>query len=136
MSDSSGSAATSELEQDLLRAVAERAARYRRALPSVPVTPTATPESLRATLDCPTPESGSDARAVIDAMADTVEAGGLMGMNSGRFFGFVIGGGLEPKRSLLMVAVMLAGAAVSLMLHGGRKKKRQKKTVRARRGRR
>lgn len=94
MSDSSGSAATSELEQDLLRAVAERAARYRRALPSVPVTPTATPESLRATLDCPTPESGSDARAVIDGMADTIEAGGLMGMNSGRFFGFVIGGAL------------------------------------------
>lgn len=50
--------------------------------------------------------------------------------------GFAIGGGLEPKRSLLMAAVMLTGAAVSLMLHGGRKKKRQKKTVRARRGRR
>lgn len=50
--------------------------------------------------------------------------------------GFAIGGGLEPKRSLLTAAVMLAGAAVSLMLHGGRKKKRQKKTVRARRGRR
>ena len=50
--------------------------------------------------------------------------------------GFAIGGGLEPKRSLLTAAVMLAGAAVSLMLHGGGKKKRQKKTVRARRGRR
>lgn len=49
--------------------------------------------------------------------------------------GFVIGGGLEPKRSLLTAAAMLAGAAASLMLRGRGKKKR-KKTVRARRGRR
>ena len=49
--------------------------------------------------------------------------------------GFAIGGGLEPKRSLLTAAAMLAGAAASLMLRGGGKKKR-KKTVRARRGRR
>ena len=49
--------------------------------------------------------------------------------------GFMIGGGLEPKRSLLTAAAMLAGAAASLMLRGRGKKKR-KKTVRARRGRR
>ena len=49
--------------------------------------------------------------------------------------GFVIGGGLEPKRSLLTAAAMLAGAAASLMLRGRGKKKRTK-TVRARRGRR
>ena len=49
--------------------------------------------------------------------------------------GFAIGGGLEPKRSLLTAAAMLAGAAASLMLRGRGKKKR-KKTARARRGRR
>ena len=52
-----------------------------------------------------------------------------------QLLGFVIGGGLEPKRSLAAAGAMLAGAAASLLLRGGGKKKR-KKTVRARRTRR
>jgi glutamate/tyrosine decarboxylase-like PLP-dependent enzyme len=58
------------------------------------VTPAATPEHLRAALDGLLPEVGRDALTVVNEMADTMEAGGLMAMNSGRFFGFVIGGSL------------------------------------------
>ncbi len=76
----------------LLRSVAERAINYRTGLADQRVTPWATPAELRAALDGPTPESPADPASVIDRMADAAEAGGLMGMGSGRFFGFVIGG--------------------------------------------
>jgi glutamate/tyrosine decarboxylase-like PLP-dependent enzyme len=79
-------------EIDFLRSVAERALRYRASLPDAPVTPTADPAVLRTALGGPTPEGPSDPDAVIRRMADAIEAGGLMGMDSGRFFGFVIGG--------------------------------------------
>jgi len=79
-------------EEDLLRAVAERAIRYRAALPSAPVTPTATPHDLRDALGGPAPEEPSAPEQVLDRLATSLEAGGLMGMDSGRFFGFVIGG--------------------------------------------
>ena len=95
MSDSTlGVSPSAAAEHDLLLSVAERAARYRSALPNLPVTPSASPESLRAALDAPLPETGCDAPTVVNEMADRMEAGGLMAMNSGRFFGFVIGGSL------------------------------------------
>ena len=81
-------------ESDLLRAVAERGIRYRERLSRERVTPTATADALRAALGGPAPEGSSDATAVVNRMADVVEAGGLMGMDSGRFFGFVVGGAL------------------------------------------
>jgi glutamate/tyrosine decarboxylase-like PLP-dependent enzyme len=81
-------------ESDFYRAIAERAIAYRAGLGDARVTPTATAEQLRAALGGPTPEASSDASAVVNAMADIVEAGGLMAMDSGRFFGFVIGGAL------------------------------------------
>lgn len=79
-------------ETDLLRSVADRAIRYREALRDTPVTPTADPETLRRLLGGPMPEQPRDPSQVVHRMADIVEAGGLMAMGSGRFFGFVIGG--------------------------------------------
>ena len=81
-------------ESEFLRAVAERGIAYRASLHHAKVTPTATPAVLRAALGGPTPEHAADPVAVVNDMADAVEAGGLMAMASGRFFGFVIGGAL------------------------------------------
>jgi glutamate/tyrosine decarboxylase-like PLP-dependent enzyme len=81
-------------ESEFLRAVAERGIAYRASLSDATVTPTATPSELRASLGGPTPEHCADPVAVVNRMADAVEAGGLMAMDSGRFFGFVIGGAL------------------------------------------
>ncbi len=79
-------------DSDFLRAVAERGIAYRSRLPTAAVTPTATAAELRLALGAPTPEESLDPATVVSRMADAVEAGGLMGMGSGRFFGFVIGG--------------------------------------------
>src|SRR5512137_2003845 len=79
-------------QSELLRLAAERGIRYREALPQARVTPGASPDALRAALGGPAPEVPSDADAVLTRLADVVENGGLMGMGSGRFFGFVIGG--------------------------------------------
>ena len=79
-------------QSELLRLAAERGIRYREALPQARVTPSASPDSLRAALGGPAPELPSDPDVVLTRLADVVEAGGLMGMGSGRFFGFVIGG--------------------------------------------
>ena len=79
-------------EAELLRAAAERGIAYRARLLDEPVTPTATPAQLRAALGGPVPEHSTDPATVVNRLADVVEAGGLMGMGSGRFFGFVIGG--------------------------------------------
>ncbi|MFM2070957.1 MAG: hypothetical protein RLZZ623_1220 [Actinomycetota bacterium] len=79
-------------ESELLRSVAERGIAYRAGLVDAKVTPTATPTELRTALGGPTPEHSLDAQTVVNRMADIVEAGGLMAMDSGRFFGFVIGG--------------------------------------------
>ena len=79
-------------ESDFLRSVAERAIEYRTGLVDGRVTPTATPADLRAALGGPTPEHSTDPADVVHRLADIAEAGGLMGMGSGRFFGFVIGG--------------------------------------------
>jgi glutamate/tyrosine decarboxylase-like PLP-dependent enzyme len=81
-------------DSELFRAVAERAIAYRASLSDAKVTPTATPAELRASLGGPTPEHRADPATVVNRMADAVEAGGLMAMDSGRFFGFVIGGAL------------------------------------------
>lgn len=84
-------------ESDLLRRAAERAIRYREGLPTQPVTPTASPAALRAALRAPAPELSTSDEEVIAHLADTLEAGGLMGMGSGRFFGFVIGGAVPAS---------------------------------------
>ena len=79
-------------ESDFLRSIAERAIEYRTGLADARITPTAAPADLRAALGGPTPEHPTDPADVVHRMADIAEAGGLMGMGSGRFFGLVIGG--------------------------------------------
>jgi len=82
---------------EFLRSVADRAIAYRSGLGTANVTPTAAPDDLRIALGGPTPEGPADPAAVVSRMADLVEAGGLMGMGSGRFFGFVIGGAVPAS---------------------------------------
>jgi glutamate/tyrosine decarboxylase-like PLP-dependent enzyme len=79
-------------EADFLRSVAERGICYRTSLADGPVTPTADSTTLREALGGPVPENPVEPFEVVHHLADVVEAGGLMAMDSGRFFGFVIGG--------------------------------------------
>jgi hypothetical protein len=81
------------MEQDaLLSWVAERGIRYRESVATARVAPTASGARLREALGGPLPTRPADPFAVVHHLADALEAGGLMGMASGRFFGFVIGG--------------------------------------------
>lgn len=76
----------------LFRAFAHANA-YLEGLDTAPVAATATLEALRRALGRPLPARGTPAGQVIDELvADT--AGGLHGSQGGRFFGWVIGGGL------------------------------------------
>lgn len=79
-------------ESELLRLVADRAARYRETLRGSHVTPTASGSTLRDALGGPAPEDPAPPHAVVMHLIDTLEAGGLMAIDSGRFFGFVMGG--------------------------------------------
>jgi glutamate/tyrosine decarboxylase-like PLP-dependent enzyme len=62
-------------------------------LPDRPVSPRSDAAAMLAALDRPMPDGPSDPHAVIDELARTVDPG-LTAMPSGRFFGWVIGGGL------------------------------------------
>jgi len=74
--------------------LAARAAQdYLDGLVDRPVRPERTPEQMLATLDVPLAEEGMAAEAVVEALARDLDPG-LMAMPSGRFFGWVIGGGL------------------------------------------
>jgi glutamate/tyrosine decarboxylase-like PLP-dependent enzyme len=71
---------------------AERALGYLEGLPERPVGSQARRGELRAGLGGPLPESPSDPREVVAALATAAEPG-LLASPSGRFFGFVVGGG-------------------------------------------
>ena len=71
-----------ELGLEYLESVDERA-----------VAPAASLDELREALDLPLPEDPTDALTVVEELARDVEPG-LTQMNSGRYFGFVIGGSL------------------------------------------
>jgi glutamate/tyrosine decarboxylase-like PLP-dependent enzyme len=60
-------------------------------LDQAPVSASATLDELRARLDRPLTDQGTDAATVIDELA-TDAAGGIVGSAGGRFFGWVIGG--------------------------------------------
>ena len=79
--------------RDLLQRTAEIASDYLDSLDERPVRPEATVDELRAALGGPLPEEPSDALAVIEQLAREADPG-LMGVASGRFYGFVIGGTL------------------------------------------
>jgi hypothetical protein len=101
-------------ERELLHQTADDAADFLATLDERPITPSATLEELRTRLGGPLPREGLDARAVIASLVEAVE-GGLVGIPSGRCFGFVIGGAVrttpeDVERSAN--AILRAAAAV------------------------
>ena len=79
--------------RDLLRRTAEIAADYVESLDERRVFPDVTPEQLREVLGGPLPEEPLDPAQVVVELAE--HAGpGVVATGSGRYFGFVIGGGL------------------------------------------
>ncbi|HEX3367677.1 pyridoxal phosphate-dependent decarboxylase family protein [Phenylobacterium sp.] len=80
-------------ERAALMRAAEHALAWIEGLDDRSVATTATLTEMRARLDRPLADRGMDAvRVIDDLVADTV--GGILGSQSGRFFGWVIGGGV------------------------------------------
>jgi glutamate/tyrosine decarboxylase-like PLP-dependent enzyme len=79
--------------RDLLRRTAELAADFLDSLGDRPVFPRASAAELRRSLGGPLPEGPTDPQEVIEALAAAADPG-IVAMPSGRYFGFVIGGGL------------------------------------------
>ena len=77
----------------LLERACALAGDYLRGLPDRPVAPRLGPAALLAALDRPAPDASTDPQEVIEELARLVEPG-LTAMPSGRFFGWVIGGGI------------------------------------------
>src|SRR4051794_1350336 len=77
----------------LLEHTCTLATRFLDGLPERPVVARSDAAAMLAALDRPLPDAASDPRAVVDELARTVDAG-LTAMPSGRFFGWVIGGGM------------------------------------------
>jgi glutamate/tyrosine decarboxylase-like PLP-dependent enzyme len=80
-------------ERELLRRTAEIAADFVDTLDQRPIRPEASVEELRATLGGPLADTPTDPLDVIESLAAACEPG-VVGMASGRYFGFVIGGAL------------------------------------------
>jgi len=79
--------------RDLLRRTAELAADYLDTLGDRPVFPDVTPEQLRAALGGPLADDPLPGEQVVEELVAGAEPG-VVAMGSGRYFGFVIGGGL------------------------------------------
>jgi glutamate/tyrosine decarboxylase-like PLP-dependent enzyme len=77
----------------LLRRTAELAADFLESLDDRPVFPHTSVDELRASLGGPLPAGPTDPEEVVEQLAAAADAG-LVAMASGRYFGFVIGGGL------------------------------------------
>ena len=80
-------------ERELLRHTAELAADFLDTLDERPLWPPATVDELRAALGGPLPEEPSEPLAVVEELARRADPG-VVGIPSGRYFGFVIGGAL------------------------------------------
>ena len=80
-------------ERELLHATADYAADFIETLDERPIRPEADVEELTTALGGPLPEDGMDPRAVVAALVEDASPG-IVGIPSGRFFGFVIGGAL------------------------------------------
>ena len=78
-------------ERELLRRTAEIAGEFLDSLDERPIWPAATIHELRDALGGPLPAEPNDPLAVVEALAASAEAG-VVGIPSGRYFGFVIGG--------------------------------------------
>jgi glutamate/tyrosine decarboxylase-like PLP-dependent enzyme len=80
-------------ERALLRRTADIAADFIETLDDRPIRPEASVDELRASLGGPLSDSPSDPNDVIESLAAAAEPG-VVGIPSGRYFGFVIGGSL------------------------------------------
>lgn len=80
-------------DSELLLEAAARAIRYRAGMDSRPVFPTRTSIAALTKLAGPLPETGGDARAVLDLL-DRVGSPGTVSSVGGRYFGFVTGSSL------------------------------------------
>jgi glutamate/tyrosine decarboxylase-like PLP-dependent enzyme len=80
-------------ERELLKRTAEIAADFLETLDERPIFPSASVEELRAALAAELPDGPADPLEVIEAFAVASEPG-VVGIPSGRYFGFVIGGAL------------------------------------------
>jgi glutamate/tyrosine decarboxylase-like PLP-dependent enzyme len=78
-------------ERQLLRRTADIAAAFLETLDERSIAPTAGVEELRASLGGALPEGPSDPLDVLESLAEAAEPG-VVGIPSGRYFGFVIGG--------------------------------------------
>ncbi len=82
--------------RDLLRRTAELAADFLDSLDDRPVFPRASVDELRDALGAPLADRATDPQEVIEQLAAAVDPG-IVAMPSGRYFGFVIGGGLPAS---------------------------------------
>ena len=82
------------MSEDPLVRAAELAADYLRRVPDLPVRQEASLEELRAALRVPLNDAPLDPATVVEELARAAEPG-LVQIQSPRYFGFVIGGGLE-----------------------------------------
>jgi glutamate/tyrosine decarboxylase-like PLP-dependent enzyme len=82
-----------QVKEDLLARTAQIAADWLRSLDERPVGESATVGELRSRLGGPLPAGAADPLAVVEDLARAAEPG-LVAIPSGRYFGFVIGGGL------------------------------------------
>lgn len=80
-------------ERKLLLRTAEIASDFLDTLDDRPIRPRASIEELRVALGVPLPDEPTDPREVVEALAAAAEPG-VVGIASGRYFGFVIGGAL------------------------------------------
>jgi glutamate/tyrosine decarboxylase-like PLP-dependent enzyme len=90
-------------ERELFRQVADHAADFVDTLDTRPIRAQAGVESLLASLGGPLPEVPTDPAEVVDALV-AAAAPGLVGIPSGRYFGFVIGGGVPAAVAADMLA--------------------------------
>jgi glutamate/tyrosine decarboxylase-like PLP-dependent enzyme len=80
-------------ERELLHATADYAADFLETLDERPIRSEADVDELTRSLGGPLPEAGMDPHAVVASLVENASPG-IVGMPSGRFFGFVIGGAL------------------------------------------
>jgi glutamate/tyrosine decarboxylase-like PLP-dependent enzyme len=77
----------------LLQRTADLAASFLESLDDRPIFPRTSAAELREALGGPLPDGPTDPEEVVEALAAAAD-GGIVAMPSGRYFGFVIGGGL------------------------------------------
>ncbi|MEM9584450.1 MAG: aminotransferase class V-fold PLP-dependent enzyme [Pseudomonadota bacterium] len=92
MEDARRSSLTDD-ERHALEAAARAAIAYRAGMDDAPVTPALRPADMAARFDEALPEAGTDALAVIEALAVNA-AEGVHGHSAARFFGYVCGGSM------------------------------------------